>query len=192
MGLFERAKHFERLAHEIADENLRRLGGARAPDDGETRRRLLELEALLREYRLNLVEADARRQLAQVRADAAREKAERWRANVDLGREKERQDLADQALSRALVYERERELAAADADQQSAATARLRAEISSLERKVEAVRAIRRGSARMKMETPPATPGPPTRRLLTPPPQDALEAAFEQLRDERPPPPPSS
>ncbi len=187
MGLFERTKHLERLAQEIADENLRRLGGARSPDDAETRRRVLELEALLREYKLNLVEADARRQLAQVRADAAREKAERGRANVDLGRAKNRADLAEQAHSRALVYERERELAAADADQQNAAIARLRAEISSLERKVEAVRALRRGSARLKAEQPGAAPGPPTRRLVSPPPADPLEEAFDRLRDEAPP-----
>src|SRR4051812_43386819 len=109
MGLFERTKHLERLAREIADQNLRQLGSKPAPVDKETtRKQVLEREGVLREYRLHLDEAEARHELETAREGAASEKASRWLENAALAREKQRADLAEQAAQRAAVYDRER------------------------------------------------------------------------------------
>jgi hypothetical protein len=183
VGLFERTKHLERLAREIADQNLRQLGVKAQPADQEkTRRQILELEAVLREYRLHLDEADARRELAVTREQAAQEKAHNWIEKAAFAREKKRPDLSEQAAQRAAVYQRERETAAADKDHHVATIARLRTEIVEVERRIEVLRALRRG------EAPQSLPGPATRRgtsttRISFPPRDPLEEAFDQLRD---------
>src|SRR5205085_9865634 len=112
--------------------------------------------------------------LASVRAEAAREKADRWLANVAVAREKTRPELGEQALARAEVYHREQDLASAEADTQGAAIARLGAEIATLERRVAALRALRKGGVPAPAEGP-AMAAPPTRRLASAEaPQDPL------------------
>jgi hypothetical protein len=187
MGLFERTKHLEKLAREIADQNLRQLGSKDAPIDKETtRRQVLELEALLREYRLHLEEVEAHRDLEVSRETAAGEKAAQWVENAALAREKKRDELAEQAGQRAAVYERERVSARAEADHHQSTIARLRSEIEKLERRIDVLRALRKG------ETP-AQPGPvPTTRRtsgtttrINARPRDPLEEAFDELREDR-------
>lgn len=182
MGLFERTKHLERLAREIADQNLRQLGGA--PVDKErTRKQVLELEAVLREYRLHLDEAEARKQLATDRVDSATTKASTWVENAAFAREKQQAELAEKAAQRAAVYDRERETAKVDADFHQSTVHRLRSEIADVERRIAMLRALRKGA------TPAVQPSsPPTRRTgattrITAAPRDPLEEAFEQLRD---------
>jgi len=181
VGLFERTKHLDQLARQIADENLRRLGAPAAVDDAATRRQLLELEAILREYRLNLQETDGRRQQANVRVEAKRALAATWRANAQLARDKSRAELADQALARAQVYERESDAASADAEQHATAIARLEAEIAQVSRRVASLRAVRRGGAPQAPQTQ-VPAGPPTRQLQRRPPRDPLEEEIEKLR----------
>ncbi len=186
MGLFERTKHLERLAREIADQNLRQLGSKEPVDLEKTRRQVLELEAVLREYRLHLDEAEARKELAADREATAAEKASRWLENAALAREKKREELAEQAAQRAAVYDREREAAKADADHHQATIHRLRSEIADTERRIAVLRALRRGEA---AQFPPSAPT--TRRTggtarISAPRRDPLEEAFDALRGEEP------
>jgi chromosome segregation ATPase len=182
VGLFERTKHLDRLARQIADENLRRLG-AHAPDDAASRRHLLELEAILREYRLNLVEAESRKQLAQARLESKRARATTWHENARLASDKGRAELAQQALARAHVYERESEGASAELELHAASVARLEAEIQDAEQRVSSLRALRRGGL-PHHPTPPASAstGPATQKLVRRPPRDPLEEEIERLR----------
>ena len=184
MGLFERTKHLERLAREIADQNLRQLGSKETVvDKEETRRQLLEMEAVLREYRLHLEEEEARRELAAGREKAARDQAARWLENAALAREKKRGELAEQATQRASVFEREHEQARADADHPASTIARLRAEIADVERRIAVLRALRKGEPAQLPPPAPGARGPATTRLSVGR-RDPLEEAFEKLKDE--------
>lgn len=185
MGLFERTKHLERLAREIADQNLRQLGSKDAPVDREqTRRQVLELEAVLREYRLHLDEAEARKELAATREAAAREKASRWIENAALARERKRGELAEQAAQRAAVYDRERESATLDVDHHQLTIHRLRSEIADVERRIAVLRALRRGEKAVLPPSPPTTRRTGSTTRINAPPRDPLEEAFENLRGE--------
>lgn len=184
MGLFERSKHLERLAREIADQNLRLLGSKEAApvDKEETRRQVLELESVLREYRLNLDEAEARRDLALSREKQASESAAQWLERAAFAREKKREDLAEQAGQRAGVYERERDTAHADAENQAVTTARLRSEMDKVERRIAVLRALRKGIVPDPSTTTTHRRATSTTRINFPP-RDPLEQAFEDLRD---------
>ncbi len=185
MGLFERTKHLERLAREIADQNLRQLGSKEARvDKEETRKQVLELEAVLREYRLHLEEAEAEKEIAASREETARAKAAEWLENAALAREKQKEDLAAQASQRAQVYERERETAHADVDRHNASVQRLGSEIASVEKRIAVIRALRKGgSATLPALTPTqriTKSGTTTR--ITAPRKDPLEQAFDDLK----------
>ena len=184
MGLFERSKHLERLAREIADQNLRLLGSKEAApvDKKETRRQVLELESVLREYRLNLDEAEARRDLALSREKQASESAAQWLERAAFAREKKREDLAEQAGQRAGVYERERDTAHADAENQAVTTARLRSEMDKVERRISVLRALRKGILPDPSTTTTQRRGMSTTKINFPP-RDPLEQAFEDLRE---------
>jgi len=171
------------MAREIADANLRLLGSKEgAPvDKEETRRQVLELESVLRDYGLNLDEAEARRDLALTREKKASESAAQWLERASFAREKKRDDLAEQAAQRSGVYERERDIAHAEAEAQAATIARVRSEIDRVERRIAVLRALRKGII------PDAAPSSTTRRgttttKITFPPRDPLEQAFEDLR----------
>jgi hypothetical protein len=181
VGLFERTKHLDRLARQIAEENLRRLG-AHAPDDAASRRHLLELEAILREYRLNLVEAESQRQLAHARLEGKRARATTWHENARLATEKGRAELAQQALARAHVYERESEAASAELEHHAASVARLEAEIQDAEKRVSSLRALRGGLPHHPTPPSSSSPGPATQKLVRRPPRDPLEEEIERLR----------
>jgi hypothetical protein len=184
VGLFERTKHLEHLAREIADENLRRLGSRTPVDDEQSRRQVLELESVLREYRLLRDEAEARRQLSAAREQGARENGLRWTENATLARSHGRADLDLQATQRAQIYDREREAARAEADHQAATIARLHAEIATVERRIALLRALRRGATlHPNPPTPGHAPGSNTSKIFVAP-RDPLEEAFERLRSE--------
>ncbi len=184
MGLFERSKHLERLAREIADQNLRQLGSKPAPvDDEESRRQILEQEALLRDYRFHLDEAEARAHLAATREGAAREKAARWLENAALARDRKREEMAAQAAQRALVFEREADSARVEGEHQAATISRLRHEIAGVEHRIAVLRALRKGEAATLPAPPPTRRAAATGRLASPP-RDPLEEAFDALRGE--------
>ncbi len=181
MGLFERTKHLERLAREIADENLRALGAAPL-DEARTRRQLLELERILREYRLNVDEAEARRQLAQEQEQSARDKAKRWTENATLAKARGRADLEAEALARAQGFEREQATARQSADHEAATLSRLNLEVAALERRIGQLRALRRGAPpALPAQQPVKTTSTSTQRISFPP-RDPLEEEFDKLR----------
>jgi hypothetical protein len=184
VGLFERTKHLERLAREIADENLRHLGAAPV-DEKRTRQQVLELERILREYRLNVDEADARRQLAAEQAEAAREKAAHWNENARLAKARARADLEAEALERAHGHQRDHDAAQKTAEHEAATLARLQSEVAELERRIGQLRALRRG-ARPAHPTPPPgrVPGTTTQRITRLPPRDPIEDEFDRLRED--------
>jgi hypothetical protein len=194
VGLFERTKHLEHLAQKIADTNLSRLGAPVAVDDAATRRQVLELESILREYRLNLQEVEARRELAEARVAAARARARTWHDHVRVAREKGRPDLAEQAFARAQVYDGEVDRATSDLEQHVASAHRIEAEAISVERRVAALRALRRGGMRdskpgeLEGKTPDLPPplarssSGTTRRLAPRSARDPLEEEIDRLR----------
>jgi hypothetical protein len=187
VGLFERTQHLEKLAREIAEENMRRLGFPEAREDDRTKQKILEIEAALRECRLHLDEAEARKQLAETRVEAAAEKAAQWQKHAALAREKGRSDLALAALERASTCEREGKAGSAEAAHHGQAVAHLGDDIARLEHRVEVLRAVRLG------RPPPHSVAPASRptatRRMTPlhPAPDPLEVALEALKDEPPP-----